>query len=275
MHIPSEANPQLGVWGPPSSTVDWCEENYVVSPHVAEYWNTFSNLVFLVLVAIGLDSCRRCNSEWRFVVAYINLGLVGLGSMLFHGTLLYESQLLDELPMLYGMAAFLFCVFQMWPPERHSTILAISLISLSLLITMWYLSTRNFLIFALAFFCELMLAAITPIFYIRSLAPMHPKDATRLARTFAGTWLSFASAFALWIADNTMCESLREWRTHVGYPLRIASEFHACWHLLTAYAVYSGIVVFQHMRALILGRLDMDYVYYMGIPICVPKTKRD
>ena len=36
---------------PLSSPVDWCEENYAVSVHVAEWWNTLSSLV-LILVAL-------------------------------------------------------------------------------------------------------------------------------------------------------------------------------------------------------------------------------
>lgn len=32
-----------GYWGIPTSTIDWCEENYVVSTYIAEAINTTTN----------------------------------------------------------------------------------------------------------------------------------------------------------------------------------------------------------------------------------------
>lgn len=86
------------------STIDWCERNYVVSEDIAEFWNTLSGL------AIGASALYwrftsdiwRCSTDIKryFYNIFWYLIFVSIGTMLFHGTLLYKYQLMDELPML-------------------------------------------------------------------------------------------------------------------------------------------------------------------------------
>lgn len=38
-----------GYWGPVTSSIDWCEKNYEVTPYVAEFSNTFTNIGFVIL----------------------------------------------------------------------------------------------------------------------------------------------------------------------------------------------------------------------------------
>lgn len=77
------------------STVDWCEQNYNVVEYIAEFWNTITG----VAIAISALYFRRlATSEMKMIVWY--LLLVSVGTILFHSTLLYKYQLLDEMPML-------------------------------------------------------------------------------------------------------------------------------------------------------------------------------
>lgn len=112
-----------GIWSPHTATIDWCEANYEVTKYIAEFWNTVSNLVMILLPLYGLywawthsEYARRHSSQSRplFVVPasiiLCNLGLVlvGVGSWLFHMTLLYPAQLLDEIPMIFGSAFLIY-----------------------------------------------------------------------------------------------------------------------------------------------------------------------
>jgi dihydroceramidase len=52
-----------------------------------------------VLIALyGFYNTWKLGFEKRFLLAYAAVSFVGMGSWCFHMTLLYEFQLLDELP---------------------------------------------------------------------------------------------------------------------------------------------------------------------------------
>ena len=77
----------VGYWGEPTSTIDWCEHNYVHSFYIAEFWNTLSNLSFVLLGIYGLSHSIKHGFEWRFHAQFIAVIITGIGSAMFHGTL--------------------------------------------------------------------------------------------------------------------------------------------------------------------------------------------
>lgn len=48
----------------------------------------------------------------RFSILYLCLLLTGIGSWMFHMTLLYEMQLLDELPMVWGSSYMVYSLYK-------------------------------------------------------------------------------------------------------------------------------------------------------------------
>lgn len=100
-----------------SSPVDWCEGNYLISPDIAEFVNTISNILFLVgppfLIYLFKDYGRFIQPAIHMI--WILLFVVGLSSAYFHATLSLLGQLLDELTILWVFMATLslFC------PRRH------------------------------------------------------------------------------------------------------------------------------------------------------------
>ena len=87
-----------------NSTINWCEHDYYYSEYIAEFYNSFTGL-FLCLSPIlfyynyGKDS-KLYMCIFYFTHSLTLLFIVGIGTILFHGTLLYIFQLVDEIPML-------------------------------------------------------------------------------------------------------------------------------------------------------------------------------
>ncbi|KAG0246032.1 ceramidase-domain-containing protein [Mortierella sp. GBAus27b] len=116
-----------GYWGQPTSSVDWCEDNYVISYYVAEFFNAFSSFAMILLGEVACLSISRLQSSieqsaasspsriprlFRFKLAFRTITVVGIGSFLFHATLLHRMQMLDELPMLYAVLVLFFCLIE-------------------------------------------------------------------------------------------------------------------------------------------------------------------
>ncbi|KAF9316880.1 Alkaline ceramidase 3 [Podila horticola] len=112
-----------GFWGPPTSSVDWCEDNYVITQYIAEFFNSFSSFAMIFLGEAACYSIDRLQASldriqpkktslFRFKLAFRTITVVGIGSFLFHATLLHKMQMLDELPMLYSVLVLFFCLIE-------------------------------------------------------------------------------------------------------------------------------------------------------------------
>jgi dihydroceramidase len=107
------------------STVDWCERNYQYSNLVAEFWNTLSSVPIAGMGLAGALLHRRRKPrdgraqakdfafEQRIFWSFVGMFVIGLGSILFHGTLLAFAQAADELPMMYASLIFLYSLLRL------------------------------------------------------------------------------------------------------------------------------------------------------------------
>jgi hypothetical protein len=77
---------------------------------------TFDQNVILLFCNFLKQSCLfpdlKNPNVSRFTVLFGFLLLTGIGSWMFHMTLLYEMQLMDEIPMVWGSAYMVFCLYQ-------------------------------------------------------------------------------------------------------------------------------------------------------------------
>jgi len=221
-----------------SSPVDWCEPNYVVTSSIAEFTNTISNIVFLLvpLISIKLFSNYGKYMGNGMLVVLILLIVVGISSAYFHYSLSLVGQLLDELSILWVIAVG----FGLWLPRRllplqfngnrkrfqDFTILGAALTSL----VSWIFPFVN------AF--ALMLSFLPASIVLRN-ELKRCKD----ARVITLGYRSFAvlmAAVICWVVDRLCCS----WCLRSGVP-----NLHAFWHIFICLGSYMSCVLFAYFDA--------------------------
>lgn len=220
-----------------SSPVDWCEENYSYSPLIAEFFNTVSNALFLVMppFLMHLHKPYSYSMGPGIQVIWVLLIVVGASSAYFHATLSLLGQLLDEVAILWVVMAG----FAMWfpkaamPPQVKDKRGRRTFINMVIVLTI--LSTSlGFLQPAFnAFF--LMTLGVPSICMLMYNLRKEPDNRTRsLGRRCILLWVL---AVACWINDRLLCDA---W-TSMGFPY-----LHGFWHVLIFLAAYTGVVLFAY-----------------------------
>ncbi|XP_063162026.1 alkaline ceramidase 3 isoform X2 [Candoia aspera] len=237
---------RAGYWGPPTSTLDWCEENYVVSSYVAEFWNTVSNLIFILPPIYGAIQSYKDGLEKRYIIAYLCVTAVGLGSWCFHMTLKYEMQLLDELPMIYSCCVFVYCLYECFKYKKTINYpLLFLLIAYSIGVSIVYLNWKQ------PIFHQVMYGSLVAVLVLRSVYIVlwvYP-----WLRGLGYTSLTvFLLGFFLWNVDNIFCNKLRSVRERLPPVVGAVTQFHAWWHIFTGLGSYLHILFSLYSRTLYL-----------------------
>eukprot|EP00088_Acartia_fossae_P008315 TRINITY_DN13963_c0_g1_i1.p1 TRINITY_DN13963_c0_g1~~TRINITY_DN13963_c0_g1_i1.p1 ORF type:complete len:265 (-),score=4.86 TRINITY_DN13963_c0_g1_i1:257-1051(-) len=264
--MPSVLQERTGVWSPRTASIDWCEENYQITPWVAEFWNTVSNISMIIPPLYGIYSCYKLGLETRYVLSYLLFLMVGIGSTLFHMTLKYPMQLLDELPMIYTTCMFIYAlaVVKEGPGKQRKGVIA-GLILYAIAFTVIYAVHSNPLIHEVMYGI-LVFFLIFQAFYLM----YHETNSTSNKLAFVGVMM-YAIAFLLWNIDNNFCHHLKKFRGGVSYPVGVLSELHAWWHLLVGYSTYLHIIFSSHYRLKQLKRNPALSSCLVGV--CVVKDQ--
>jgi len=234
-----------GFWDPISASIDWCEHNYVVSWYIAEFWNCLSSFTIFAIGVIGLYQSRVRKLETSFEVLNWSIMAVGLGSVLFHGTLTYVGQLLDELPMIWSMLVWWYLIMTIEAPSsqkypRLALSLTIYAVSFSILHA-YQAFTR---VFQLHFLVLTLIEVYYVVSYTRRYSKIYP-SVGHLAWVYIGIALV---AFVGWLIDQFFCSNLYA----LDFPslqIRVPNpQLHAIWHALNAYSIYAGMVFGRSIR---------------------------
>ncbi|VEU20844.1 DEKNAAC101652 [Brettanomyces naardenensis] len=266
-----------GFWGPPTATLDFCEENYVVSSYAAEIINTLTNLIYVFFAFNLLLSTIRNKHGAIFILASLGLLAVGVGSWLYHMTLRYEFQLLDELPMVYFTWIPFAYVFTIGVENRRTKLIIYGGMTTSLILfTVIYL-----FVYQNPAFHEIIYAGISLGLVYRTIVLTNWYVTDRKFKRFMFKLLIFsmfeiALAFLVWNLDTIYCSGLIRARRFIGLPLGIFLELHGFWHLFIGIGIHHFILFTQCLNAWYKKQqADYQIEWWLGLPfkVSLMKTK--
>lgn len=243
----------IGWWGPPTSTIDWCEENYIVTTYVAEFFNSASSfLIFFAGLLPLMHSHLWHLIEPRFAVAFASVCVVGLGSVAFHGTLQFRHQMWDEVPMLWTVNILLYVLIEHHTKKpRFGMALPVGFSLYAGFAT--YATSQNdgnvqwFSFHTLFAACEFPALFLVYRFF-RGLEPNEVELRTMLMRGFT----AYIVAIVLWLTDLNFCHVLRQFPAYDYWNLHSFG-----WHLFTSCGLYSMMLGIWYHRLKCILKVDV------------------
>jgi dihydroceramidase len=236
-----------GYWGTVDTTTTFCEPHYSWSPYFAEFVNAWSSLIYVVVGSYVMrkfandDDDKTTTAQPSFFMGYLPMaGLwlvaIGLGSFLFHGTMRYSMQLLDELPMVGLMWSV---IMHKATSKQHAGIHkygTLIQIFISLQAVTWvtaYLYLELYEVFLHGFTAMVFTDAILA-YLLQSAAG--PSSSSKLVVALKQKVNRHAVAYilvgkAVWELENHLCPSMPSiWPMHTIWHLfSAASAYHTCY----------------------------------------------
>ena len=260
-----------GHWGPITSSVDWCELNYQFSKYIAEFWNSTSSMSMVIVGLLGILLHKNV-LELRFLLAFFFVSVLGIGSVMFHGSLKHETQMLDELPMLYAAFTTSFILLENQKQPVFGKWLGPFLFLWSIATscaTFYFTGFAQFLMFHISF-GSAEFFSLYRIYVIYSkwesigakIDKMDPRYGTSVStakqnqrdigKLFKRGMSAYAIGLFVWQFDLRYCELLQvKWPAWSGLP---NPQFHAWWHVCVSTGFYFLITLSAYDRLTILGK---------------------
>lgn len=182
-----------------SALIEFCEEKYVYNQYIYEFFNSVSNLFYLLVANKIYDNNGPMGGA---------LVLVGVGSFLLHSTGTFAGQLVDELSMV-SLLNIVHC--QLGEDIRTKILMGISTV---IIMYLYYLLRLHWIF--LSFFTFQVLVVMDVIFVLAV------KDAV-VSSNFIKFLILFTPAITAWAIEQHFC------RYHKNFYL-----LHSVWHALSA-----------------------------------------
>mmetsp|Transcript_798 Transcript_798/g.956 ORF Transcript_798/g.956 Transcript_798/m.956 type:complete len:295 (+) Transcript_798:154-1038(+) len=266
-----------GFWEPHTSSIDFCETNYLLSNYVVEVHNALSSLWGIALPGIIGILYGNPTNELRFVITYAILVFIGLGSMALHGTLHWAFQSSDELPMMFLELSVIYCLIEVKSARNQVQYprLPLYFLILALVDAFVYFQFQQIYIIFLSSFIGIMLVA----FWLHARLALQQwktrnenKTSQVALKFYYWHYLSFiVVAVPIWAVDQLACDRFLAFYNSTPWPLQGCTA-HVVWHAMAGMAAHfmAQFVIACRMDSLKMP-CEMQWVLGGLIPV-VSKT---
>jgi len=266
-------------WGVPDSPIDWCENNYEISPYICEFYNTFSSFIITFFAVYGIylltsmtrddytaqhiKIVKQVGIRLKVLLSYTSLAVVGVGSAFYHATLLYKNQLFDEFPMIVTASLFIYCLLTMEPVSKSDSkqyqwfrwALPYLLVSYFLAVSITIFIIRNVpTILQVSFGVLIISNVVFSSIHVRNLNQQY--SVSNQKKLLSYCTVSMLIAYFSWLAERKLCNEY-------GYVIP-GLQLHAIWHALTGLAGYYW-VQFYICSILEKNQYKTNIVWNMGV----------
>jgi len=248
----------MNYWGIQTALIDFCEKNYEVTIYIAEFWNTISNIIIIILALYGIKNTINNNFSYIFTIQYLSIVFVGIGSAMFHSTLRYAEQQLDEIPMMIGIIIWIYIIYK---KEWFKYIilqkyLYIFLIKICILYSILHIKYSFVTIFQFTFSILVALTAYRLYKYYKKII-----NNDKLKNIIKLYFSTIILGTLCWLIDYHYCDLINK------LPFNL--QLHAWWHIFSGINVYLGPVFMQYIRAKEEHKTPKIEYNYLNIPYIV------
>ncbi|PWY80788.1 hypothetical protein BO94DRAFT_587532 [Aspergillus sclerotioniger CBS 115572] len=231
-------------WGAPTSYLNFCEEDYVITRYVAEFINTLSSFTYMIYGLYGLYHLhhnQKPNSTPRSI-PYFGLIGVGICSAGYHMTLKYHTQMSDELSMHLLTTPLLYRIltFQSTPQRKKTT--GVVLFTLFTIVMVVHMLMDEFVLHAVSFGSAVLVITVKTLRIIR----VEIKDERvrgKVGRVALFGVGSFIFGYLVWLIDEFAC---------------------GMWHVFTAIGGYIAVAIIDLITS---GEVGRDSVGELAWPV--------
>lgn len=221
------------MFGYESSTVDWCETNYIMSNYICEFQNSFSSFAYCLLTYYQYRKYKDIivNNKLFFNLLFINNFLLGISSFLFHSTLSYIGQFLDE----GFIVTFIFLINIIFSDKYY--------IVIELLFAMMFPTYTRFFLF---------LIGAKHIYQI-----LQKKFSNDIMSGLKLSLGYFIFSIVFWVVDLVLCNY-------------ILFSLHWLWHIISAIALYNIVIVtivYKHNNLVLTNKYYINDIQTMSSPL--------